>query len=146
MGEVVIEPATQDDVRAVHAIEEASFPVPWRLEFFVGELRAERRFNIVAKKDGEVVGYLFAMWIFEDLHVNKIAVVEPMRRQGIADLLMEHCIAFAKARSVETITLEVRQSNEGAQQFYRHLGFEPEYVRRSYYSDGESAVVMSREV
>ncbi len=142
----VIEAATPADVDAVHRIEETSFPAPWRREFFLSELTADGRYNIVAKRDGLVVGYLFAMWIFDEMHVNKIAVEEVARRHGIADALMARCLAFAREHSVQTISLEVRRSNKGAQEFYRHLDFESTYVRTRYYPDGESAVVMTRRV
>ena len=143
---LVIEAAKRADVDAVHRIEEASFPAPWRREFFLSELNADGRYNIVARLDGTVVGYLFAMWIFDEMHVNKIAVVESARRRGIADALMAQCFAFARNHGVETISLEVRRSNQGAQEFYRHLAFESTYVRPRYYPDGESAVVMTRRV
>lgn len=146
MHDLVIERATRADVDAIHRIEKVSFPAPWRREFFASELAADHRFNIVARRDGAVIGYLFAMWIFDELHVNKIAVDAGMRRQGIAGLLMAHCLEFARANGVRTISLEVRHSNEGAQEFYRQLGFASSYIRSRYYPDGESAVVMTRDV
>lgn len=144
--ELVIETASRADVDAIHRIEAASFPAPWRKEFFLSELAAEGRYTLVAKRGGVVVGYLFAMWIFDEMHVNKIAVDARARRQGVADALMARCFEFARAHGVETISLEVRQSNTGAQEFYRYLAFESTYVRPRYYPDGESAVVMTRRV
>lgn len=141
-----IVPATRADLDAVHAIEEASFPAPWRREFFEGELAAAGRFNIVAKRHGVVAGYLFSMWIFDEMHVNKIAVAESARRCGIADALMARCFAFAREHGVVSIALEVRKSNDGAQAFYRHLDFETSYIRPRYYPDGEAAVVMTRAI
>jgi ribosomal-protein-alanine N-acetyltransferase len=144
--EVVIEGATRADVDAIHRIEEASFPAPWRRDFFLSEMRSDGRFILVARLGREVVGYLFAMWIFDEMHVNKIAVAEPMRRRGIADQLMARCFEFARKTGVQTISLEVRLSNAGAQEFYRHLDFESSYLRPRYYPDGEAAVVMVRNV
>jgi ribosomal-protein-alanine N-acetyltransferase len=141
-----IRAARAADLLAIHALERASFPAPWRIEFFESELRANGRLNLVALRDGVVVGYLFAMWIFEEMHVNKIAVVETERRRGIADALMARCFAFARSHSVTSISLEVRHSNRGAQSFYEHLGFASTYVRPRYYPDGEAAVVMTVEV
>jgi ribosomal-protein-alanine N-acetyltransferase len=140
---IEIAPATPADVEAIHGIEQSSFPAPWRQEFFRSELRADGRFNLVAKRGGTVVGYLFSMWIFDEMHVNKIAVIEEERRRGIAALLMDRCFAFAREHKVDTIALEVRQSNRGAQEFYRGLGFRSSYVRARYYPDGEAAVVMT---
>jgi ribosomal-protein-alanine N-acetyltransferase len=143
---LIIEAATRADVPAIHAIEEASFPAPWRREFFISELNADGRYNLVAKKEDVVVGYLFAMWIFDEMHINKIAVAGSMRRQGVADALMERCFTFAREHEVESISLEVRMTNTGAQDFYKHLEFKSSYLRPRYYPDGESAVVMVREL
>lgn len=143
---VVIETASRAHIDAVHRIERASFPAPWRREFFLSELTADGRYNLVAKLGGEVVGYLFAMWIFDEMHVNKIAVDAGVRRRGVANALMARCFAFAREQGVETISLEVRKSNDGAQAFYRRLAFKPEYVRPRYYPDGEAAVVMVRRL
>jgi [ribosomal protein S18]-alanine N-acetyltransferase len=146
MPDLRIEPATRRDLDAVHEIEQGSFPAPWRREFFAGELTAEGRFNLVARENGLVVGYLFAMWIFDEMHVNKIAVAEGHRRRGIADALMARCLEFARENGIATIALEVRMSNEGAQAFYRHLAFQSSYLRPRYYPDGEAAVVMTLRV
>jgi ribosomal-protein-alanine N-acetyltransferase len=144
--DVVISAATRGDLPAIHALEKVAFPSPWRIEFFDGELQAPGRMNLVAKRGGVLVGYIFAMVILDEMHVNKIAVSENARREGIADALMAEAFAFARQRNVESISLEVRKSNAGAQAFYRHLGFEATYVRPRYYPDGEAAVVMTRKV
>lgn len=141
--DLVIGTARSADIDAVHSIEEESFPCPWRREFFSSELGASGRFNRVARRGGRVIGYLFAIWILDELHVNKIAVTPAERRRGVADALMADCFAFSRTRGITSITLEVRRSNEGAQAFYRRLGFASAYVRRRYYPDGEDAVVMT---
>lgn len=144
--ELTIAVATEADLAAIHKLEVASFPSPWRREFFEGELQASGRLALTAKKRGALVAYLFAMWFFDEMHVNKIAVEEHERRQGIALELMNRCITFARAHGVTSIVLEVRKSNRGAQEFYASLDFEPLYLRPRYYPDGESAVVMVRKV
>ena len=140
---VEIATATDADLDAILRIERDSFPIPWCREFFAEELKVEGRLNLVAWRDGAIVGYLFATWIFDEMHVNKIAVAAPARREGIADILMGEALAFARAHAIVVIALEVRQSNDGAQAFYRHLGFADTYLRRRYYPDGEAAVVMT---
>lgn len=142
MCDVEIRIATPADVDEVHALETRAFPAPWRRDFFESELRASGRFNLVARRDGVLIGYVFAMWFFDEMHVNKIAVDRRERRQGIALALMEECLRFARTNRIKTISLEVRKSNRGAQDFYRVLDFEASYTRPRYYPDGESAVVM----
>jgi ribosomal-protein-alanine N-acetyltransferase len=146
VDDLSLAPASAADLDAVHRLETLCFPAPWRREFFEGELTATGRFNLVARRGGRLVGYLFAMWYFDEMHVNKIAVDERERRRGVALRLMEACMEFALTHGIRTISLEVRDSNQGAQAFYGHLDFEPLYVRPRYYPDGESAVIMVREL
>jgi ribosomal-protein-alanine N-acetyltransferase len=143
---LIIERAVAADVRAIHALEQRCFPAPWRREFFESEITNDGRYNLVARRDGVIVGYLFAMWFMDEMHVNKIAVDASARRQGIALALMQRCTAFAIEQGVTSISLEVRRSNDEAQQFYTFLGFEAEYIRKGYYPDGEAAVVMMKEL
>ncbi len=141
-----ITPAGWADLDAIHRLEASCFPSPWRREFFESEMRSDSRLHFVARRAGTIVGYVFAMWFFDEMHVNKIAVDERERRKGIAEALMDRCLEFARENDIKTISLEVRQSNRGAQEFYQYLDFEPVYVRPRYYPDGEAAVVMVRQL
>lgn len=146
MGDIEIRIATPADVDEVHELETRAFPAPWRHDFFESELRASGRFNLVARRDGVLIAYLFSMWFFDEMHVNKIAVDERERRKGIAADLMDKCIRFARANRIQSISLEVRKSNAGAQAFYATLDFTPSYTRPRYYPDGEAAVVMMKNL
>jgi ribosomal-protein-alanine N-acetyltransferase len=141
---LIIGPAGAGDIAGIHRIEEASFPQPWRREFFESELVADGRLSLVARRNRQLAGYLFAMFLFDELHINKIAVEERERRRGVAQALMDRCFTFAREREIRVISLEVRQSNRGAIDFYRQLEFSSSYVRPRYYPDGEAAVVMTR--
>lgn len=142
--DVAVGPAGKADLDAIARLEAASFDAPWRRAFFESELNAPGRYNRVARSaGGGLVGYLFSMYFLDEMHVNKIAVVESIRRKGIGLALMRDCIAFARTQDVRSISLEVRESNRGAQLFYESLGFRSAYIRRRYYPDGESAVVMT---
>src|SRR5256885_8217218 len=87
---------TPADVDAIHHLEVASFPSPWRRDFFESELHGSGRLCLAAKRDGQLIGYLFSMWFFDEMHVNKIAVDERERRKGIANELMRQCLTFAR--------------------------------------------------
>jgi [ribosomal protein S18]-alanine N-acetyltransferase len=144
--DIEIAQVTPGDLDAIHRLEIKAFPSPWRREFFESELWGNSRMSLVARRGRKVIGYVFAMWFFDEMHVNKIAVEERERRRGIALKLMDRCLEFARDNGIRTISLEVRQSNRGAQEFYKALDFAPLYVRPRYYPDGESAVVMVREL
>jgi len=146
LTDVEISVAAWGDLEAIHRLEVSCFPSPWRREFFESELNGDSRLHFVARRRGVLVGYVFAMWFFDEMHINKIAVTSSERRKGIAEALMDRCLDFARENGITTISLEARQSNRGAQAFYEHLDFAALYVRPRYYPDGEAAVVMVREM
>lgn len=140
-------PASPADIEAISRLEARSFHSPWRREFFESEIIAGGRYNVVIKDDdGKVSGYLFAMFFIDEMHINKIAVEPDLRRKGIATKLMAACIAFARENRITMLSLEVRQTNNGAQDFYKSLGFNSTYLRPRYYPDGEAAIVMTTEL
>ena len=61
------------------------------------------------------------------------------RRQGTMRELLGHLIAHCQ----KSIWLEVHEANEPAIKLYHDLGFQPTGLRKNYYSDGASAVLMS---
>jgi ribosomal-protein-alanine N-acetyltransferase len=145
-----IRPARPEDLDEITTIEEASFPVPWRREFFAGELRDSNRYHRVLERHlpgfPRVGGYLFAIALFDEFHINKIATHPALRGEGHGVRLMNDAIAAARAQMASSIVLEVRTSNAMAIRFYSGFGFIEIGRRRRYYKDGEDALVMMRPV
>ena len=141
-----LRPAGPFDLDEVARIESESFPVPWRREFFASELVEPHRYiRVLGRDDGglpRIGGYLFAVSLYEEFHINKIATDARMRKRGYGRWLLEDAIARARTMGSASITLEVRVGNAAARQFYRSYAFTEAYRRRSYYQDGEDALVL----
>lgn len=134
------------DLDEVARIEAESFPAPWKRDFFASELVEPHRYiRVLAREDGgepRIGGYLFAVSLYEEFHINKIATDQRLRKQGYGRLLLEDALARARSMGSTAITLEVRVSNAAARQFYKSYGFAEAYRRRAYYQDGEDALVL----
>jgi [ribosomal protein S18]-alanine N-acetyltransferase len=131
------------DLEDVLAIERASFASPWSRQFFLEELQASCAKSVLSDVGGAVVGYCLYWELSNDLDIHNVAVHPEYRRQGVARGMLRHIVGEAQRIGSQSITLEVRKSNEGAQALYRSLGFEICGVRKGYYSnDGEDAWVM----
>ena len=145
-GPYRLRPAGPFDLDEVARIEHESFPIPWKREFFASELVEPHRYiRVLARDDGgepRVGGYLFAVSLYEEFHVNKIATDLRLRHQGYGRMLLEDALARARSMGSAAMTLEVRVSNDAARQFYRSYGFAEAYRRRNYYQDGEDAFVL----
>ena len=62
---------------------------------------------------------------------------------GLGTQLMRFFIDFCHTKKVETITLDVRSSNDPAIEMYRKVGFRKVGLRPHYYADnGEHALIM----
>lgn len=142
--EVQLVPMRRRHLRAVLRIETQVYPRPWSLSLFLGELtlRATRAY-VVARVDGEVVGYGGLMMSCDDAHLTTLAVDPAWHRRGIGSQLLAHLARAAVDRGARHLTLEVRVSNTAAQALYRRFGFCPEGVRRNYYEEtNEDALIM----
>lgn len=142
----MIREAGIEHLDAIQRLEQECFEDPWNRRLIESELLATNRLNLVFLDDEIVAGYVLAMLIPEELHVNKIGVVASARRKGIARELMQTVAAVAAGRGCELISLEVRRSNDPGRRFYESLGFTIDYVRRRYYPNGDDALVMKRAV
>lgn len=145
-AEYSVLPARREDLDEIARIERESFLVPWKREFFATELDEPYRYARVLAGSGDagprVGGYLFAVSLYEEFHINKIATDPVLRQRGYGRRLLEDALARAKSVGATAVTLEVRVSNLPAREFYRYYGFREAYRRKSYYQDGEDAFAM----
>lgn len=145
--EVTVRPMEMRDISQIVAIENCSFPTPWRCYAFVNELRNKFAVYFVALNYEQVVGYA-GMWLFPgEAHVTTIAVHPSYRGKRLGKLLMNTLIENATAYGAQTMVLEVRPSNVKAINLYRGLGFRQIGLRRNYYMETqEDALVMLKSL
>lgn len=136
-----------EDIPAVHAVERASFPVPWPAYAFRQELETNRLARyLVARAGGQVVAYGGIWMMVDEAHVTTFAVLPEHRRSGIGSRLLLALMDLAVELAASVATLEVRISNAEARHLYERFGFRPVGVRPHYYSDNdEDALIMTTE-
>lgn len=141
---MIIRPCEEKDLKVIASIEHATFPIaPWSLENFVAEFKDnDYAYIFVAEINGNVVGYIDFWILFEQGTISKIAVLEPLRKYGIGDVLLKDALKRMTDDGVTSVTLEVRVSNIAAIRLYEKNGFEKILIKKSYYSDGEDAHFM----
>jgi ribosomal-protein-alanine N-acetyltransferase len=161
-----------DDVPTVAAIERLSFPTPWPMASFLYELsHPQRSYYYVLLKPridtgtpsgggwrrwlrgavglpagSRVIGYLGFRRRSAETHISTIAVHPDWRGKGLGELLLLTALEKGLELGVPVVSLEVRASNQVAQNLYRKYGFRFASVHRGYYRDGEDAWLMKIEV
>lgn len=141
---MIIRKCVKEDLPIIAAIENACFDVaPWSLQNYVEDFENNVcSYILVAEQDEKIVGYIDFWIMFEQATIAKIAVLEPLRKYGIGNILLQEALAIMDQEGVTSVTLEVRVSNIAAIKLYEKNGFEIKLVKKGYYSDGEDAYFM----
>ncbi|MBT2638905.1 ribosomal protein S18-alanine N-acetyltransferase [Bacillus sp. ISL-39] len=135
---------TVDDLDEVMEVELKSFIVPWSKEAFFNELTKNQFAHyLIVEVDQRVVGYCGVWIIIDEAHITNIALLPEYRGMKLGEALMAKVMELAREMGAFRMTLEVRVSNEKAQNLYRKFGFEEGAIRKQYYTDNmEDAIVM----
>lgn len=139
----------------VAGLQHASFTSPWSADAIGWELRETDVARLYVLEEDAPAGALeeggaarllayCACWvIFDELHINSLAVAPDARRRGYARRLLDHVFQDVVPAGVTSATLEVRRSNAAALGLYDRLGFQVEGVRANYYQNPrEDALVL----
>ena len=134
----------EEDLADVLKLEYSLFPKgAWTGPAFAYELSGNPFARLyVLEKNEKIIGYCDLWIMYEQAQIANLAVDQKWQGKGYGRLLMNHMIQEAEMAACETISLEVRISNEAALCLYRALGFLQVNVRRRYYEDGENAYLM----
>ena len=140
---VLFRPMQKGDVERVAELERICFRAPWSRAALAGELKNDVAHYLVGECDGRVIAYA-GMWVlFDEAHITNVAVDPAFRRRGLGRRLMLCMMRTARLFGAAMMTLEVRETNLGAQALYAGLGFLREGRRKGYYTDtGEDAFLL----
>jgi ribosomal-protein-alanine N-acetyltransferase len=145
---LIIDQARAEDLDGIAEIDRQSFPEPWSVGEYAQELaRARARILVIrAAPSARPLAYIDYWLVADEIQLLKIGTAPPYRRQGLAAMLMRTMIDEGQAVGARLITLEVRDHNTPAIELYRQQGFCAIGRREAYYSNGDSALVMGREL
>lgn len=139
------DPGATADIDAVVALENESFTNPWPRETLIWELTNSDVTRVYLLRDAEdrAIAFCMAWVIFDELHINTLAVGGAHRRQGLATFLIRWLMADAAKEGARRATLEVRASNTAALELYARLGFAVKATRPNYYTNPvEDALIL----
>lgn len=131
------------DVEQICQIEEEAFSTPWTAAAYINELKNNQLARyLVMELDDEVIGYAGMWLIMEEAHITNVAIRADYRGKRLGERLVLELQRTARFIGAIRMTLEVRISNQIAQNLYHKLGFASVGLREGYYSDGEDAMIM----
>jgi ribosomal-protein-alanine N-acetyltransferase len=150
-----------DDIDQIMKIEQAAFSAPWPASAYRYELTKNdlstylvlrqrhlpaptRRRFLHQKPPPSILAY-GGFWIMVDeAHISTIATLPQRRGHGLGEMMLVALIDAAILRQAILVTLEVRVSNEVAQNLYQKYHFAVVGRRKGYYHDNnEDALIMT---
>jgi ribosomal-protein-alanine N-acetyltransferase len=148
-GALEVVRVTPDDLDAVAALDARAFAIPWTQKSLAQDVARDGQgtWCRLLREGGEVVAYLIAWWLLDEVHVVRVAVDPAHRRRGHARRLVEALVLAAGHSGARLVTLEVRASNVAAWALYGSLAFAVVGRRPGYYDDvtpPEDAILLTR--
>ncbi|MDY7578650.1 ribosomal protein S18-alanine N-acetyltransferase [Herbaspirillum sp. RTI4] len=141
-----VTPMLSLDLEAVVAIENAVHTHPWSKAGFVDSLLNDHLAEVARDASARCLGYFVLMLVVDEAHLLNISVRADAQGQGVGRALLTRACELARSKSMESVLLEVRQSNLRAINTYTRHGFVEIGRRKNYYTvtptAREDAVVM----
>ena len=131
-----------DDILALY---KDNFPDGWNKNMLESAFEQER-FIAIGIYEQNLIGIITCSTTEFDADVEGIVVDKEHRRKGYALLLLNALEEMLIKNKIEKIFLEVRKNNLPAKNLYLKNGYKEISVRKKYYSDGEDALIMAKEL
>lgn len=139
---MIIRKFVPKDLKRVYEIENMSFDQSYGINMFQQLYDLGIGF-LVAEKDDYVIGYVM-FWIKYERqgHIISIAVDKNYRHSGAGTELLIKAISILALLDIDSIYLEVKETNTVARNFYKKFNFIEDRLVPGYYDNGDGAVIM----
>ena len=134
----MIRKATVSDAEKIAALDSKMFEDSLGLSFIKNDLvNNPFAHYFVCEIEDEIVGYINC-WVSDNTEILNFCVDTKYQGQGIGSKLYNR----VENISCGIISLEVRETNLNAINFYSNRDFHKVAVRKNYYSNGDDAILM----
>src|SRR5204862_4331103 len=109
-----------DHLDEVIALEAAAFTNPWSRDTLERDLRNTDvvRVYVLRDESGQLLGFCGSWFVYDELHINTLAIGNQFRRHGQATRLMRFVLSEAATAGITRAKLELRRTNEAALRLY----------------------------
>ncbi len=150
--------ATLADVGAVMNVEKECGLAKWTAGGYREEIVRESSLILKAICDTEIAGFIASRFaaereltdntkIYSEIDVLNFGVLKKYRRRGVGGALLDELIERASKIQIESVWLEVRESNTEAINLYQRKGFSAIQTRKNFYARPlENALILKLDI
>ena len=135
-----------EDIPRILELQRENFADVWKENMLSSAFSSGRFICIGIEEEGSLIGLISCSTTDYDADIEGITIDNEFRRNGFAKALLGLLEVKLKEKNIEKIFLEVRGSNTPAKNLYSSAGYKEVNIRKKYYSDGEDAVIMAKEL
>lgn len=140
----MIRPGCVDDLEAVMHLDQMCFGHGWNLSTWQSTLATSQFWVLELKKC--ICGFILGQICLDEYELHKIAVNPEFQGQGYGKLLLQKQMDELAGFGVVRCFLEVRESNLSALALYASMKWQQIALRKSYYADGENALILEKNL
>lgn len=140
---IKISPMTYEDLLYLKDNLITEFDNFWNYSILKKEFLNENTTYIVAKQNDELVGFAGILTIIDEANIMNIVTRKNKRNLGIGSLLLKNLIRISTKKKLKSITLEVNEHNIIAIKLYEKFNFNKVGIRKKYYDNIDSAIIMT---
>ena len=149
MNKISIQDAKETDLTTIHEIESEVYATPWTINFFRIMFHMNNELFIVATDNDELIGYTVGeiekmgncMSPKKAGHVLNVAVKSFYQGKGVGTMLLDEIEKRFLKKGADLSYLEVRKSNEKAQEVYKNRGYVYVRTANNYYGDEDGYIL-----
>lgn len=143
INSIEILPMTTEDLNYLKHSLTNDFDEFWTYSILQQEFQNQNTTYIVAKSNEQILGFAGILTIIDEANIMNIVTKKDKRNLGIGSMLLTELINISKKQKLKSITLEVNETNTPAIRLYEKFKFEKVGVRKKYYNNTDSAILMT---
>lgn len=141
-------PLEKSDFIRLASTSDIDFPDAWNYDMLLSAKKTGNFYGFTIKEDknSEAIAFITFSVSIDTIDIEDVYTFSEYRNKGFAKTLINSVLDYAKQNNKNKIFLEVKKTNEKAISLYQGLGFSLISERKKYYADGETALVMLKEI
>lgn len=143
-----LRPMSESDIEQVYLIETKTHITPWDKKIIRDCVWIGydcRILELNQDNHTQIAGYIISRIKNRVCHILNLCIDKPLQMQGLGRALLVIFLSLLEQKDVvDSIILEVRQSNKVALHLYSSFGFKEIEIKKEYYKDKEDAIILKK--
>lgn len=136
----------ENDINRIIEIENKVFNHSLGYEFLKKASESSMAYVYVYEENKNILGYISSLYDGEVIEILNFCVDTDYQHKGIGKSLLSYLLLTLSKIGAKASILEVRESNLKAIDLYSKFNYKNLHKRKAYYSDGEDALVLYKEI